>query len=72
MKVIDENLGGTSPLDVIIKFKDDEPQVQIKESKEELDDFENEFNEKIEINNIGLVKIRWILIMAIHDYLELS
>ena len=29
MKVIDENLGGTTPLDVIIKFKEDKNIVKI-------------------------------------------
>jgi hypothetical protein len=42
MKVIDENLGGTTPLDIIIKFKEDKNIVKIEE-KDEFDDFENEF-----------------------------
>ena len=70
MKVIDENLGGTSPLDVIIKFKDDEPTVKIEESKEELDDFENEFNEKNDDKQYWFSQDKMDTIMAIHDYLE--
>jgi len=70
MKVIDENLGGTSPLDVIIKFKDDEPTVKIEESKEELDDFENEFNEKNDDKQYWFSQDKMDTIIAIHDYLE--
>ena len=70
MKVIDENLGGTSPLDVIVKFKDDEPAIEIKESKEELDDFENEFNEKNSDKQYWFSQDKMDTIMAIHDYLE--
>ena len=70
MRVIDENLGGTSPLDIIIKFKDDEPVVEIKESKEELDDFENEFNEKNSDKQYWFSQDKMDTIMAIHDYLE--
>ena len=33
MKVIDENLGGTTPLDIIIKFKDEPKPIIKKEPK---------------------------------------
>ena len=70
MKEIDENLGGTSPLDVIVKFKDDEPAIEIKESKEELDDFENEFKQKDDDKQYWFSQDKMDTIMAIHDYLE--
>ena len=59
MKVIDENLGGgTTPLDVIIKFKEDKNIVKIEENSD-FDDFENEFISKMMINNTGFLKIKW-------------
>ena len=71
MKVIDENLGGTSPLDVIIKFKDDEnPQIKIETSKDDLDDFENEFAKNAKDNQYWFSQDKMETIMAIHDYLE--
>ena len=44
MEVIDEKLGGTTPLDVIIKFKD-KVKVESKKQDDEFDSFEDEFEE---------------------------
>ena len=71
MKVIDENLGGTSPLDIIIKFKDDEKTVITKnENQDEYDDFENEFIEKNDDKQYWFSQDKMDTIIAIHDYLE--
>ncbi len=71
MKVIDENLGGTTPLDIIVKFKD-EPKQTISENKnqDEYDDFENEFIEKNDDKQYWFSQDKMDTIMAIHDYLE--
>ncbi|QKF66759.1 RND superfamily transporter [Arcobacter venerupis] len=72
MKVIDEELGGTTPLDIIIKFKD-EPKVEKVTSptnKNEFDDFENEFDEKNDDKQYWFSQDKMDVIMAIHDYLE--
>lgn len=71
MKVIDENLGGTSPLDIIIKFKDDEKVATSKnEKQDEYVDFENEFIEKNNDKQYWFSQDKMDTIMAIHDYLE--
>lgn len=71
MKVIDENLGGTSPLDIIIKFKDDEKIATIKnENQDKYVDFENEFIEKNDDKQYWFSQDKMDTIMAIHDYLE--
>jgi uncharacterized protein len=72
MKVIDEELGGTTPLDIIVKFKD-EPKVEkiakVK-NQNEFDDFENEFDEKNDDKQYWFSQDKMDVIMAIHDYLE--
>lgn len=71
MKVIDENLGGTSPLDIIIKFKDDEKVATSKnEKQDEYVDFENEYIEKNDDKQYWFSQDKMDTIMAIHDYLE--
>jgi len=71
MKVIDEELGGTTPLDIIVKFKD-EPKVIKQKSKnqDQYDDFENEFDEKNDDKQYWFSQDKMDTIMAIHDYLE--
>ena len=57
MKKIDEDLGGTTPLNIIIKFP-------VKKVNEEKDDEFSEWEEdimKMKIKqNIGLQEIKWI------------
>ena len=70
MKVIDENLGGTTPLDIIIKFKD-EPKLQInKNSTDEFDDFENEFAKTADDKQYWFSQDKMDTITAVHNYLE--
>jgi uncharacterized protein len=70
MQVIDENLGGTTPLDIIIKFKD-EPKAVIKEVvKDQFDDFENEFAASADDKQYWFSQDKMDTITAVHDYLE--
>lgn len=70
MKVIDENLGGTTPLDIIIKFKN-EPKAQIVQtSNDEFDDFENEFAQSANDEQYWFSQDKMDTITAIHEYLE--
>lgn len=69
MKVIDENLGGTTPLDVIIKFKDDQNIVKIEENSD-FDNFENEFILKNDDKQYWFSQDKMELITKIHDYLD--
>ena len=71
MKVIDENLGGTSPLDITIKFKDEEKVATLKnENQDKYIDFENEFIEKNDDKQYWFSQDKMDTIMAIHNYLE--
>ena len=71
MKVIDENLGGTTPLDIIIKFKTDEVKPEIKAtSSDELDDFENEFAKTADDKQYWFSQDKMDTITAVHNYLE--
>ncbi|WP_228286320.1 efflux RND transporter permease subunit [Arcobacter vandammei] len=68
MKVIDESLGGTTPLDVIIKFKDETKEQE--NTKSDFDDFEDEFVLKKDDKQYWFSQDKMELITKIHDYLE--
>ena len=71
MKVIDEELGGTTPLDIIIKFKDEPKVIKAKnKTQDQYDDFENEFDEKNDDKQYWFSQDKMDTIMAVHDYLE--
>ncbi len=71
MKVIDEELGGTTPLDIIVKFKDEPKVIKAKsKTQDQYDDFENEFDEKNDDKQYWFSQDKMDTIMAIHDYLE--
>ncbi len=71
MKEIDENLGGTSPLDIVVKFKSDDKKAEIKiQNQDEYDDFENEFKQKDDDKQYWFSQDKMDTIIAIHDYLE--
>lgn len=71
MQVIDESLGGTTPLDIIINFKS-EPKAIIKKSTstDDFDDFENEFAKNADDKQYWFSQDKMDTITAIHDYLE--
>ena len=57
MKKIDDDLGGTTPLDIILKF----PQKIIEnKNDEEFSEWEEEMKIMRKNRNIGLLEIKWI------------
>ena len=78
MKVIDQELGGTTPLDVIITFRDNEhAQVAIEEAKEavagsdEFDSFDDELEEEAEDKEkYWFTENKMDKIQKVHQYLE--
>jgi len=75
MKAIDENLGGTTPLDIILTFKDevigiDTDIVQNTEDDEDLDSFEDEFEEDANDETYWFTVSKMETIRKVHNYLE--
>ncbi len=68
MKVIDEKLGGTTPLDVILTFKEDS--VEVSTSTDDIDEFEDEFSENENDAQYWFTKEKMDTILKVHDYLE--
>lgn len=67
MKVIDQELGGTTPLDVILTFtKDDTVPAQI---EEEEDSFEDEFNTLEDSDQYWFTEEKLTIIRKVHRYL---
>ncbi|DAB31304.1 MAG TPA: hypothetical protein CFH79_09935, partial [Sulfurospirillum sp. UBA11407] len=66
MEVIDNKLGGTTPLDLIVNFKEKEVQMP----KESLDDFEQEFSEDTNEAQYWFTNSKMQKIEQIHDYLN--
>ena len=69
MKVIDEELGGTTPLDIILTFNDDNT-VTLEESNEEVDEFEDEFAETQNDAQYWFTKEKMDKILEVHNYLD--
>lgn len=72
MKVIDENLGGTTPLDVVITFKEEEKQEEVKEATDSFgfDSFEDEFAQDANDEQYWFTKDKLDVILRVHNYLE--
>ena len=71
MKVIDESLGGTTPLDIIVNFKNDEISIASSSQKRsDIDDFEDEFEQTKDDKQYWFSQDKMQTIEAIHDYLE--
>jgi predicted RND superfamily exporter protein len=70
MQVIDENLGGTTPLDIIINFKDEPKAIVKEEVTDQFDDFENEFAKNADDKQYWFSQDKMDTIIAVHDYLE--
>ena len=74
MKAIDENLGGTTPLDIILTFKDDEIKnisTNIsKEDDEDLDSFDDEFEDEKDEATYWFTASKMEKIRAVHNYLN--
>lgn len=69
MKVIDQELGGTTPLDIILTFTTDYSAVPSTIIKEE-DSFENEFNTLENSEQYWFTDEKLNIIRKVHDYLE--
>ncbi len=73
METIDRSLGGTTTLDIVLNFDNNEVEiVEIKDSKEvdEFDDFENEFAEDENDAKYWFTSQKMQIIEKIHDYLD--
>ncbi|WP_072681939.1 RND family transporter [Arcobacter sp. LA11] len=77
MEVIDEHLGGTTPLDVILTFNsNEEPTVEVKEeiNKEEIEDdfdsFDEEYEEETNDAQYWFSEDKMKAITKVHDYLN--
>ncbi|GJQ59182.1 MAG: membrane protein [Candidatus Scalindua sp.] len=79
MKVIDQDMGGTTPLDIILDFKKEEnlplPDVTVVDSGEDFDDDFSEFDEFDELDEEDSDKYwftsdKMAVITKVHDYLE--
>ena len=66
MQIIDTKLGGTIPVDVIVKFKESEPK---QESGEEKDDFESEFEKDAKSAKYWFNSYHTRVAEKIHDHL---
>lgn len=68
MEVIDKKLGGTTPLDVVVKFKEKD----IKKANDDdfLSEFEDEFSEQQKEDKYWFSKNKMDIILKIHDYLN--
>ena len=75
MKVIDQNLGGTTPLDVIIDLDEPEASTQMvasgtdTEGNDEFDEFD-EFDRAEEEDKYWFTSDKMALVVKIHDYLD--
>ena len=67
MQIIDTKLGGTIPVDVIVKFKESEPK---QEKNDEKDDFESEFENDAKSAKYWFNSYHTRVAEKIHDYLK--
>lgn len=73
MVVIDKYLGGTTPLDVIVTFKDDKEesaQAQDSDGFDEFASFDDELNSNAKENQYWFTPSKMRKIMEIHEYLD--
>ncbi|MEA2049864.1 MAG: efflux RND transporter permease subunit [Campylobacterota bacterium] len=80
MKLIDQKLGGTTPLDIVVTFKDNSDEIEdidlVNSSnnqyeEDELDSFEDEFEETIEDKeNYWFTQAKMERIEKIHKYMD--
>lgn len=70
MKIIDEKLGGTTPLDLIVNFSNEKEEDVEVEEDEDLDSFEDEFQEENSKEQYWFEESKMKKIIKIHDYLN--
>jgi len=71
MKIIDQELGGTTPLDVVLTFKQEKTETLSDDTDEDdfEDDFEDEFNEEADQEQYWFTDEKIAIIHQVHDYL---
>jgi len=71
MKIIDQELGGTTPLDIVLTFKEDTTPLtkETPTQEEEEDSFEDEFNEEENQDQYWFTDEKISLIKKVHNYL---
>jgi len=73
MKIIDQELGGTTPLDVILTFTDEATDevatITADKNEEDEDSFEDEFNEEVDQEQYWFTDEKIALIQKVHNYL---
>ncbi len=70
MKVIDEQLGGTTPLDVIVKFNEKKQKELPVNSDDEFSDFSDEFEKDENEEQYWFTPTKIKIAMQVHDYLN--
>lgn len=70
MKVIDQELGGTTPLDVVLTFNEQKVEVKVTEDDSFEDPFEAEFNTIEDEDQYWFTDEKIALIQKVHTYLE--
>ncbi|MDY0322018.1 MAG: MMPL family transporter [Arcobacteraceae bacterium] len=70
MEVIDRDLGGTTPLDVIVKFKDLPKVQETVKVEDEFSEFEDEFANSGDEEQYWFTPAKMELLMKVHNYLE--
>ncbi|WP_231963926.1 RND family transporter [Sulfurospirillum sp. UCH001] len=69
MKKIDNNLGGTTPLEIVVKFPKAKAEVKSDASASPIDGFENEFDEMSNDAKYWFTAQKMETILKVHDYL---
>ena len=75
MALIDKKLGGTTPLDIVLTFKENSDEVKSvsivdNNAKDEMDDFEDEFSDEESSEDYWLTQNKMEKIREVHNYLE--
>ncbi len=75
MKLIDQNLGGTTPLDIIITFKDNSNNIKnidivSDDDTDMMDEFDDEFSDDKSNEDYWFTPTKMALITKVHNYLE--
>ena len=75
LKTIDQKLGGTTPLDVVVTFKEEKKSVQKVSKKESIDeddfdDFEDEYTQDSSDPTYWFTPSKLKTIQRVHDYLD--
>jgi len=70
MKKIDQNLGGTTPLEVVVTFPKQKTESKRSQVADDFDSFEEEFNKEGEAPQYWFAEEKMQMIRKIHQYLE--